>query len=288
MRLRCLAVALTLLAAFASDSWGQSKEVPKRNEPQAQSKDIQKQPPTDQRGTDNSPLVVRVLTPPQDRTEAAQPSKTNDEKPPTDWYMFGVTVVLAFIAVLQLIAFVVQARRLGQTIDVMKDTAQRQLRAYVFLDLIDLPRLNVPGTHNMQRKIKIAWKNFGGTRTRRFIAKVSHDVLDLSKQPLETFDFHDEPNAQTFHGLIGPSQSVNPPLIPVCDIHLVGDSDTALVIWGWAEYQDVFSPTIHRTEFGFRVWIEGDISGNGLIWFESTEKHNAADNDCMKPPTSTA
>src|SRR5712675_1897531 len=49
-------------------------------------------------------------------------------------------------------------------VDGAKDTAERQLRAYVFLDSIDLPRLNVPGTHNMQRKIKVAWKNFGGTR----------------------------------------------------------------------------------------------------------------------------
>jgi hypothetical protein len=169
-----------------------------------------------------------------------------------------------------------------------EDTAERQLRAYVFLDSIDLPRLNIHGTHTMQRRIKIAWKNFGGTRTRRFIARVSHDVLDLSTQPLETFDFHDEPNAQTFSGLIGPSQSVNPPLIPVCDVHLVGDDDTALLIWGWAEYQDVFNDTIHRTEFGFRVWIEGDISANCLIWFEPTEKHNAADEDCMKPPMSAA
>jgi len=110
----------------------------------------------------------------------------------------------------------------------------------------------------------------------------------LSKQPLETFDFHDEPDAQTFHGLIGPNQSVNPPPIPVADIHLFGasDDDTALLIWGWAEYQDVFSATIHRTEFGFRVWIEGNILGKSLIRFESTQKHNAADEDCMKPPSS--
>jgi hypothetical protein len=144
----------------------------------------------------------------------------------------------------------------------------------------------IPGK---QWRIQIAWKNFGGTRTRRFIAKVNHAVLDLSKQPLDTFDFHDEANAQTFYSLIGPNQSVNPPLIPVCDIHLVGDDDTALVIWGWAEYQDVFNDTIHRTEFGFRLWIEGDIMlGNRLMWFEPTEKHNAADEDCMKQPTSTA
>jgi hypothetical protein len=164
-------------------------------------------------------------------------------------------------------------------------TAERQLRAYVFLDSINLRRFDVPEN---QWKIQIAWKNTGRTRTRRLIAKVSHHVLELSKQPLETFDFHDEPDAQTFHGLIGPSQSVNPPPITIADIHLFGGcgDDTALLIWGWAEYQDVFNDIIHRTEFGFRVWIEGDILGKCLIRFESTEKHNAADEDCMKTPPS--
>jgi hypothetical protein len=285
MRLRRLAVALTLLAAFASDSWGQSKDAPKRNEPQAQSKDIQKHPPADQRGTDNSPLVVRVLTPPQDRTEAAQPSKANDEKPPTDWYMFGVTVVLAFIAVLQLIAFIVQARRLGQTIDVMKDTAQRQLRAYVFLDGIDLRRFNDAVPNISPWRFRIAWKNTGSTRARRFVSKVSHALIDLTNQPLERFAFQDERDAKIFRGLIGSNQSVNPPPIPVLDLHLhsAGDDETALLIWGWAEYQDIFDETVHRTEFGFRVVIEGNILNNHLIRFEPTEKHNAADEDCMKP-----
>jgi hypothetical protein len=169
-----------------------------------------------------------------------------------------------------------------------EDTAERQLRAYVFLDGINLRRFDI--SDKTQWNIQIAWKNTGGTRTRRFVAKVSHDLLDLSKQPLETFDFHDELDAQTFHGLIGPNQSVNPPPIPVADIHVFsafGD-DMALLIWGWAEYQDVFSDATHRTEFGFRVWIEGNILGKSLIRFEPTEKHNAADDDCMKPPMSPA
>src|ERR1700758_908727 len=84
---------------------------------------------------------------------------------------------------------------------------------------------------------------------------------------------------QTFDGLVGLNQSVNPPPIPVADIHLFGASgdDTAFLIWRWAEYQDVFSDTTHRTEFGFRVWIDGNIAGKSIIRFEPTEGHNAAD-----------
>ena len=172
-----------------------------------------------------------------------------------------------------------------------EDTSKRQLRAYVFLDGIDLRRFNDAAPNISPWRFRIAWKNTGSTRARRFVSKVSHDLIDLTNQPLETFAFQDEPDAQIFRGLIGSNQSVNPPPIPVLDLHLhsAGGDETALLIWGWAEYQDIFSnETVHRTEFGFRVVIEGNILSNHLIRFEPTEKHNAADEDCMKPPTPAA
>jgi hypothetical protein len=161
----------------------------------------------------------------------------------------------------------------------LKDTAERQLRAYVFLDMISLPRV-----HNGWNVV-IAWKNTGSTRTRSLTAKVSNTVLDLSNQPLETFDFDDQHDAATFHGLIGPAQSVNQPPIPITDLQMHGGSsdDTAFLIWGWVEYCDVFSPQIRRTEFGFRVRVELNPTGAPFIHLEPTERHNAADEDCMRP-----
>jgi hypothetical protein len=171
-----------------------------------------------------------------------------------------------------------------------KDTTQRQLRAYVFLDKINLVPRKSPTSNNLQWNIDIAWKNFGGTRTRNLIAKVSDKVLDLSHQPVEGFNFQDEEGAEVFHGLIGPSQSVNQPPIQISDVQLGGGNgnDTALLIWGWAEYRDVFSSTIRRTEFGFRVHVEGVLGRNSIIHFEPTEKHNAADEDCLRPIQSAA
>jgi hypothetical protein len=235
-------------------------------------------------GSVNAPFFIRI---PKTANEEAEEAAERREKSSTDRWLMIFTGAVALFTLFLFGATVLLYRAGEKQLSHLSDTAKRQLRAYVFLDKIDLRRFNIP---KPQWNIQIAWKNTGGTRTRRLAAKVSHAVLDLSKQPLGTFDFHDEPNAQTFHGLIGPSQSVNPPPIPICEIHLMSASgdDMAFLIWGWAEYQDVFSATIRRTEFGFRVWIEGDISSNCIIRFESTEKHNAADEDCMKPPTSTA
>jgi hypothetical protein len=53
MKLRCLAIALALLAAFAPDSWGQSKQNPSKSN---QQKNTQQE-----RGTDDSPVVVKVI-----------------------------------------------------------------------------------------------------------------------------------------------------------------------------------------------------------------------------------
>jgi hypothetical protein len=187
------------------------------------------------------------------------------------------TVVLGFATCILGIATWKLWRSTDDLVKGAEDTSQRQLRAYIFLDSIDLRRFDIDG----KWRILIAWKNTGATRARRFIARVSHRVLDLSQQSLESFDFQDETDAQTFRGLIGPNQSVNPPPIPVTSIHLFGGDDMPLLIWGWAEYHDVFGDILHRTEFGFRVRIEGDISGKSLIRFEPTERHNAADEDCI-------
>jgi hypothetical protein len=161
-------------------------------------------------------------------------------------FIAAFTVILAFAT-----GFLYVATR--DLVNDAKDTSRRQLRAYVFLDQIDLPRFDIDD----RRRIMIAWKNTGATRTRRFVAKVSHASLDLTKHSIESFDFHDEPDAQTFHGLIGPNQSVNAPPIPIINDHLFGGDNRALLIWGWAEYQDIFSDAIRRTEFGFRVLVEG-------------------------------
>jgi hypothetical protein len=169
-------------------------------------------------------------------------------------------------------------------------TARTELRAYVFFSGINMPIFVDPLTQKQHRRITIALNNFGKTRTRNLVAKVSFDVLELTKQQLSNFDFADQTDALVFHGLLGPGQSVNLPPIPVTDVHLAGGlyEDTALLVWGWTEYSDVFSPKIRRTEFALRIRIEGNPipvgQGQCIIRFESTEQHNAADEDCMRPP----
>jgi hypothetical protein len=61
MKLRQGAIALTFLVAFASASWGQSRQPPGRTSPPTAA--------LQERGTDNSPVVVKVLPAEKSQTE---------------------------------------------------------------------------------------------------------------------------------------------------------------------------------------------------------------------------
>src|ERR1700736_1160530 len=134
---RHVVLGLVLLALVGS-SWGRSQRPPPSpTEPdrqtQTQTKGDQKKPPDDNRGTEQSPFVVKIIgTEPKAQNGTADNSERHQEKSP-DWWMIGATLALVCVGLLQFVAFVVQARRLGQTINIMEGTAGRQLRAYVGL-----------------------------------------------------------------------------------------------------------------------------------------------------------
>lgn len=201
-----------------------------------------------------------------------------------------IALATAFIALFTLTLWL-STRKLWRTSETqfahLKDSSERQLRAYVFLDKIDLVQLKIPPLDILRWHIQIAWKNTGRTRTRNLTAFVDYTVLDLNKTSIEDFDFEDTMDNQVFQTLIGPDQSINQPPIPITEVHLVGGMyhDTAFLIWGDVSYWDVFSPQIRRTQFCFQVRVEGNPTGGGrcVIRFEPTEKHNAADEDCMRP-----
>jgi hypothetical protein len=134
---RIALVVLALCLAVIGDSAAKSQKQPRAQAPQAQQST---QP--NQRSTPDQPFSVNVIptteqkeyTENKDREAAI---KTADDHKLVEyaWYQVLIGVVTFFIFVLQLVAFTAQARRLRQTIDLMKDTTERQLRAYVFPNL---------------------------------------------------------------------------------------------------------------------------------------------------------
>jgi hypothetical protein len=107
-----------------------------------------KTPAAGERGTEQSPFIVKVLP-----------------FPSTDWVAV-FTAVLCTVGVLQLAVFGLQARRLKQTIQAMRATEMTQLRAYVGVERMEVileqsqPSISVAGFHDL---IHIGLKNFGVT-----------------------------------------------------------------------------------------------------------------------------
>jgi hypothetical protein len=111
MKLRCLAIALALLAAFAPDSWGQSKQ-----SPQSQTQTQEQKAATDLRGTDQIPFVVQPLPTKKTAEIARQEAREAKEKTDSDWWTWflGVLTIIALFG--QLAVFIAQAYLLRGTL----------------------------------------------------------------------------------------------------------------------------------------------------------------------------
>jgi hypothetical protein len=115
MKLWCLVIALTFLAAFASDSLGQSKRVPTKGQQDQTQSQEQKAAP-DQRGTEQLPLVIQPL-PTKKTTDMAEHERRDaEEKYNSDWWSWLISVLTIAALFGQLVVFIAQAYFLRGTL----------------------------------------------------------------------------------------------------------------------------------------------------------------------------
>src|SRR5229473_3679352 len=145
MRFRYLVIALTFLTAFATDSMGQSKRPPPdRNQTQRTG-----QPAApDQRGTSQSPAVIKILPPDDAEAKARQEADDRAAKDRLDANTIRLGIAAVLVAILQFIAIGVQAWFLWRTVKVSEVAARvaeesgqavvSQLRAYIFAKEVKL------------------------------------------------------------------------------------------------------------------------------------------------------
>jgi hypothetical protein len=259
---------------------------------QTQPKSSQTPPSDDKRGTEQSPVVVKVIGA-EPKTHDATPNnhENNQEKSP-DWWMIGLTLALIGVGLLQLAAFIVQAWRLVQTIHVMKETAERQLRAYVSIKQFGIsPMIDTQTNALTGWELRLVWQNTGATPTRDMLSHVSirFEIDEIQ----DAFRFPDT-------WIIGRKQVYVPVYLApnstfisditafsVAQLQEVRTGQKTLHLYGWADYNDVFFDTPRRrTEFCARVMLPGDpaYTGEGNIAFDLHWKHNGADDECMRKP----
>jgi hypothetical protein len=296
MGLRCLVIALAFFAAFASDSWGQSKQ------PSAQSKQPAQPPAADQRGTDQVPLTVKIL-PAQDAKEKAdkeererQEKAVIDEKLAFETQriadytdrLAAFTIALFCIAVFQAGLFFWQLRYMRKgmedaaiaagaakesadtakiqagvardTLQTMQDTAERQLRAYVGVSGASISKVETGAPEAI-----VTFKNFGQTPAydvRSWIHMwIAENPLTVTVLPNAPADF------QKSSGVVYPGSHfihVMPkePPVPQASIHLLGTPAGTIYVYGCINYRDAFKQdrtTKFRLMYGGTEPVRGNL-----------------------------
>ena len=111
---------------------GQSSRTatPSAHQQKSQAASTQHQATPDQRGTEQSPVVVKVLPPPQTQEEAAnvqaKEQADHEERASSKRWNVWTTLLLVGIAFGQLVVYGLQARRLRQTIEKMDEITRGQ------------------------------------------------------------------------------------------------------------------------------------------------------------------
>jgi hypothetical protein len=176
---------------------------------------------------------------------------------------------LVFVALLQLGAFIVQACRLGQTIQVMRDTAERQLRAYVSVDTAQITGIN-SGDNPVA---DLVVKNFGQTP--------AYDLTEMGGIAMGV-SFNTIPPPTGSHRMSRASLSAGAvtrefhpgprPLTPEAIAALLAGTMT-LWVYGEIHYRDAFK--IERfTKYRFMIGGAVGIHGTNLAICEEGNEAN--------------
>lgn len=182
-------------------------------------------------------------------------------------------------------AAAVAARIADDSVAVTADTAKRQLRAYVTSGGFKFePIRNVEGggvgylcTHT--------WKNNASTPALNVVIKINQ--TDINGSAATEFYLADhastEPSVKSVN-IIGPGQtsSTDMTISPLTAMMIMSGHHDHF-IWGWIEYDDVFTPETprRRTEFCVKVKPQVGSEGNRMGHVSYTY-YNAMDEGCYR------
>ncbi|HZL58890.1 MAG TPA: hypothetical protein VFC38_04255 [Stellaceae bacterium] len=183
-------LAWMIAASLGAESPQAHRGAVRGQPPQTNSASANQAAPQDQRGTDQSPLIVKLRPPDKGSDEANQDSRDRLEKSANDRSLVRFTGILAVMAVLQFLALIgqgfvfwLQAKRLEQTIE----SAEIAQRPYLFIG--DVKQQIVPTNpeqilkweHNHVPELSFNFRNNG--KTPAIFEEVHGQLVLLDKLP---------------------------------------------------------------------------------------------------------
>ena len=210
-------------------------------------------------------------------------------------------LALAGFALFLVLALVFQGQGLSRALQVTRrstEVANQALvaaqRAYVVFREFNVSATRAPPLDEISHcTIQPVWENSGTTPTRNGRTYVNWRYFPGSiPSDFDFADFDEMGNRilayESYSALVmGPkSRSFSPAIaIDASTVRMVRELEGRVLIWGWAEYDDIFddSPR-HRTEFCYQMNVTG-APPNSHIGFSQYRRFNGADEDCERKPT---
>lgn len=211
----------------------------------------------------------------------------------TDVALIGFALFLLLANLFQGAWMLAATRASDRTSNLVNEGLISAQRAYVFLREFQVALTKNPLNDEIQTcTIQPVWENTGTTPTRNGRGHVNWKYFERAvPADFDFADFDELGNRVLSYDaykplIVGPRATALSPIISMesATLRQVRDLQGKLLIWGWAEYDEVFSDAKrHRTEFAYLVVVSGSPASH--VGFSQYKLHNGVDEDCTKQPT---
>ncbi|MGD0189326.1 MAG: hypothetical protein ABSD74_01155 [Rhizomicrobium sp.] len=274
LKLGALIVAAALAASTSQTS--QPPTVSGRSQHQAPSSGTNKQQQATyggQRGTEDAPIVIKILPSEIPASGSTEKSDQQDHQPPHDWWIIVPNILLTLFTGGLFWYTAKLWRSTTKLIGEERSASERELRAYVHIRIYAVP---YPKNNPTLYSVRLAVTN-GGKTWARNLRMEKAVVTDFTGDPFDRL----KADRDTLPPLVlGPGQSLKLQFtdIPfaVRDAIHTGAATVDLVVW--ATYEDTLSspPVLRQTQVSQRV----NIDAGGGISLTYRDTHNCVDGDC--------
>lgn len=276
-----VAVLLALLVGVAYSQPTAPSPAKGAQQPQSKPQGNQRSATADQRGTGKSPLVIELL-PPKNADEIAKQQRDNEyQKYFYDRLIAWSTVALASVTTLLALFTARLWLSTKALVEDAKDTAERELRAYVtMVDMGQGVKIDATNNEMVAWFANPHWRNNGQTPARHVTAWIMGGLFepDIPRD----FDFPKSKIAKNTISVIGPNSEIRSGDVDIPKDHIakILSGTGKFYVWGRAEYDDVFEGTPRRhVEFCYQVVIARisdlkELQGGTPFEFNTHDQHN--------------
>lgn len=211
-------------------------------------------------GTEQFPLVVKIVPPEKSKNEASDDAKEKKDKAFNDKMLVIFTFGLVAVGVMQLIVFALQARRLRQTVEVTQKTAdcmQQSERPYLFVKVEGMQHMRMTTQGISMFQYTMTFTNFG--KTPAIIKEIQYGIAWSGDSSGETENTETIPHGGN--------------IIATGEKHIAGfyediscPENAKIYCVGSIIYEDIFRIS-HHTKF---CWRHDKIEGN-TVWYASDD-----------------